>query len=83
MPADFELDLVERTVRSRAWGVVTGDDLSCHLERMRALFDQGILEATWGQVADFTAVEYFDHISSEVIRLWRNVTRGPRRPFER
>ena len=25
MPADFELDMVERTVRSRVWGVVTDE----------------------------------------------------------
>ena len=37
MPADFELDMVERTVRSRAWGVVTDDDLFNHAERIRSV----------------------------------------------
>ena len=75
MPADFELDTVERTVRSRAWGVVTDGDLFNHVERIRALFDQGILDSTWAQVADFSAVERFDLISSEELR--RLAARNP------
>lgn len=68
MPADFELDMLERTVRSRGWGVVTDDDLFNHLEQIRALFDQGILDSTWAQVADFSAAERFDQVSPEGIR---------------
>jgi hypothetical protein len=47
MPADFELDTVERTVRSRTWGVVTDEDLFNQVERIRTLFEQGILDSTW------------------------------------
>ena len=68
MPADFELDMVERTVRSRVWGVVTDGDLRNDVERIRTLFEQGILDSTWAQVADFSAVERCGHISSEEIR---------------
>ena len=42
MSADFELDTVERTVRSRAWGVVTDENLFNHADRIRTLFEQGI-----------------------------------------
>jgi len=68
MSADFELDTVERTVRSRAWGVVTDKDLFNHSDRIRMLFEQGILDSTWAEVCDFTAAERFDHISSDEIR---------------
>ena len=68
MAADFELDMVEHTVRSRAWGVVTDDDLRNHVERIRRLFEQGILDSTWAQVADFSAAQRCDHVSSDEIR---------------
>jgi hypothetical protein len=68
MSTDFELDTVERTVRSRAWGVVTDKDLFNHADRIRTLFEQGILSSTWAEVCDFTAAERFDHISSDEIR---------------
>ena len=68
MPADFELDMGERTVRSRVWGVVTDGDLRNDVERIRTLFERGILDSTWAQVADFSAVERCDHISSAEIR---------------
>jgi hypothetical protein len=32
------------------------------------LFEQGILDATWAQVADFSPAERCDHIASEEIR---------------
>ena len=68
MPADFELDTVERTVRSRALGIVTDENLFNQVERIRTLFEQGILDSTWAQVCDFTAAERFDCISSDEIR---------------
>jgi hypothetical protein len=75
MSADFELNTVERTVRSRAWGVVTDKDLFNHADRIRMLFEQGILDSTWAEVCDFTAAERFDHISSDEIR--RLAARNP------
>ena len=67
MPFEFELDSVERVVRSRGWGVFTDDDLLNHLERMRELFADGTLDSTWVQVADLGAVESFHDVSSEVL----------------
>jgi hypothetical protein len=78
MPADFELDTVERTVRSRGWGIVTDGDLFNHLERIRTLFDQGILDSNWAQVADFTAAERFDHISAAEIRRLATLNPWPK-----
>jgi hypothetical protein len=68
MSADFELDTVERTVRSRAWGVVTEENLFNQADRIRTLFELGILDSTWTEVFDFTGAERFDHVSSDEIR---------------
>ena len=68
MSADFELDTMERTVRSRAWGVVTEENLFNQADRIRTLFELGTLDSTWAEVCDFTGAERFDHISSDEIR---------------
>ena len=81
MSADFELDTVERTVRSRAWGVVTEENLFNHADRIRMMFEQGILDSTWAEVCDFTAAERFDHISSAEIRRLAGRNPWPKASF--
>lgn len=68
MPAEFELDFVNRIVRSRAWGEVTDGDLLIHLERIRELFSDETLDPTWTQIADFAATEILDGLSDNGLR---------------
>ena len=56
MPAEFRLDHGKRLVESRAVGVLTGTDLLEHMVAIRTLFEDGTLDATWSQLADFTEV---------------------------
>jgi hypothetical protein len=56
VPASFRLDHAKRLVETRGTGVLTGSDLLDHMAAMRALFDAGSLDATWGQIVDFTDI---------------------------
>ena len=67
MPADFELNPETHVVCTRAWGIVTDDDLLGHLRRMIELFGDGTLDESWAQLADFTGVESFANLSSDAI----------------
>lgn len=67
MPVTFVLDHDRRIVRSRAWGVVTFDELNTHVGRMAELFESRTLDDTWSQVADFSDTEDLV-ISSEGVR---------------
>ncbi|MES2524845.1 MAG: hypothetical protein V4617_19260 [Gemmatimonadota bacterium] len=68
MPFAYTLDQSRRIVRSRAWGAVDVQDLSDHLEEMRALFADGTLDGRWRQLADFSGAESFEDVSTSGIR---------------
>jgi hypothetical protein len=68
MPADFEVLSETRTVLTRAWGALTDDDLLRHMARITALFRAGVLDATWAQICDFTAVDDLAAVSTDGIR---------------
>lgn len=67
MPATHELDATARIVRSRAWGVFDEQDSEDHLRGIQKLFDDGVLDGTWAQIFDLSAVERFD-LSAEAIK---------------
>jgi len=68
MPVEFELDGEARIVRSRAFGVVTHHEMYEHMDRVRELFEDGTLDVTWAQIADFSATERLEGASAERIR---------------
>jgi hypothetical protein len=68
MPGSFELDADARIVRARAWGIITDDDLLDHMEETRQLFRDGTLDASWAQIADFSAVESLDATNEGIRR---------------
>ena len=68
MPASFTLDRPRRLVYSRAWGALREQDLLQHADSVRTLFDNGTLDGTWSQLADFSDVTSFDEVSSNGIR---------------
>lgn len=75
MPADFELKRDARIVRSRAWGVVTNEDLLRHMARIVELFNNGTLDSTWSQLADFSSAEDLGGLS--VTGIQDLATRNP------
>ncbi|MEQ1693051.1 MAG: hypothetical protein ABMA00_17305 [Gemmatimonas sp.] len=68
MPGDFDLDYTARIVRSRAWAVVTEEDVRNHVSRMRELFADGTLDGEWAQIADFSAVTSMTELSTAGVR---------------
>ena len=68
MPASFTLDTPRRLVRSRAWGALSERELLQHADNVHALFDNGTLDSSWSQLADFSDVTSFDEVSSDGIR---------------
>ena len=76
MPADIELDYENRLVRSRAWGVLTANDLLGHVEQMRQMFDAGTLDAGWTQLADFREVNGVE-VSTDSIKQFVRLNPWP------
>ncbi len=68
MPADFELMPSTRTVYTRGWGTLSDTDLLNHMARISALFKDGVLDAEWAQICDFTGVDNLNDVTSEGIR---------------
>jgi hypothetical protein len=64
MPADMELMHATRTVYSRGWGALSDADLFGHIERIAALFQEGVLDRTWAQICDFTEAESMTAVTS-------------------
>ena len=56
MAVGFTLDHERRLVDSRASGVLKGAEMLGHMAAIRELFDDGVLDASWSQVADFSEV---------------------------
>lgn len=55
MPVDCELDRDARIVRVRAWGELEEEEIANYQARIRGHFMDGTIDATWVQVADFSA----------------------------
>ena len=68
MPADFEVLSDARTVLTRAWGSLTDEDLFRHMAAMAALFRSGVLDTSWAQICDFTAVDDLSAVTTGGIR---------------
>lgn len=68
MPARFTLDHERRLVESHVWGALNGQELLDHMSAMRRLFDDGTLDGSWTQVADFSEVATTDDFSVEAVR---------------
>ena len=77
MPVVFELDRETRVVHSRAWGAVTEPELMRHVTGIRARFDDGILDATWVQLLDFSDVTSVADLSTADIRHLASVNPWP------
>jgi hypothetical protein len=78
MPAVFELLLSQRTVYSRGSGSLTDAELFEHMARISALFKEGVLDADWAQICDFTAVEDLTAVSTAGIRRMAEGNPWPR-----
>ncbi len=65
MPADYTIDNAHRVVFSRAWGVLTDDDLLEHQRRLKA---DPAFDPSFNQLFDFRAVTE-SRLTSEGIRL--------------
>lgn len=78
MPADFELTRATHMVHSRAWGALTDDDVLGHMARIGVLFREGVLDAGWAQISDFTAVTDMRAVSSAGIRRMAEVNPWPK-----
>ena len=68
MPVDYELDHGSRVVRSRTWGDVTEDDIARLQLGIQNLFRDGILDAAWAHVADFTGTTSVADLSAAAIQ---------------
>lgn len=68
MPFDIALNEAKRIVMSRAWGELTDHDLLSHLQYVTDAFAQGILDQSWGHIADFSKVENLGRVSSQVVQ---------------
>jgi hypothetical protein len=68
VPGTYSLDRPGRIVRSRAWGALTEADFIGHLEVIAAHFQAGTLDASWGQIADFTDVTSVAELTTAGIR---------------
>jgi hypothetical protein len=68
MPTEFNLDHTNRLVYSRAKGDLTDEELLDHLKKMRVLFEDGVLDAAWAQICDFSTVETFAAVTSDGVR---------------
>jgi len=68
MAEDLELMRSSRTAYSRAWGSLSDADLAGHRARIAAHFKEGVLDATWAQICDFTGVDDLDGVSSAGVR---------------
>ena len=78
MPADFELMPSTRTVHTRAWGALSDSDLHDHMVRIAALFKDGVLDAEWAQICDFTGVDNLDGVTTAGIRRMAEGNPWPR-----
>jgi hypothetical protein len=68
MAVEFELDTVQRVVRSRAMGATNDAEFREHRQRITQLFEEGTLDATWVQLIDVSAVDTVDALSSPGLR---------------
>jgi hypothetical protein len=68
MPAGFTLDHERRLVDSRAWGVLSSQDMLDHLGAIRVLFRDRTIDGTWSQVADLSEVTTTDDLDVETVR---------------
>lgn len=68
MPFDCELDSAACIVQSRASGALSDTNLLGHMAQVAALFRQGVIDPSWAQISDFTAVSDAGAVSSEGIR---------------
>jgi len=66
MPADYRIDRSERVVYSRAWGVLTDQDLA---DNRAALFADPAFEPDLAQLYDFTDVTEVKVSSMALLRL--------------
>ena len=76
MPADFELSRATQIVHSRGWGALTDDDVFGHMARIGVLFREGVLDAGWAQISDFTEVTDMRSVSSKGIRRMADANRA-------
>src|SRR5262245_29808864 len=78
MPADFQLLPAERMVLTRAWGALVDADIFDHIERIAALFREGVLDTDWAQIVDFSAVEHVCGLTSAGVRRAAETNPWPR-----
>ena len=64
MPVDMELVPATWIAYSRGWGALSDADLFGHIERVAALFEEGVLDRTWAQIIDFSGVESLSAVTS-------------------
>ena len=68
MPVAFALDPDARLVRTRAWGLITEDELMSHATSIRELVASGALDEDSAQIADFCEGASLELLSSDAIR---------------
>ena len=68
MPVASALDPDARLVRTRAWGIISEEELTSHATSIRELFASGTLDVDWAQVSDFCEGASLELLSSDAIR---------------
>jgi hypothetical protein len=63
MPVEVRLDRENRICCVCGWGSLSDDDLLIGQAHIRDLFYQGVLDAGWAQLQDYTAVTDADAVS--------------------
>src|SRR5688572_19219801 len=74
MPESYRIDAEHQLVIGRAWGIVTGDDIHRHYDRLRADPD---FSPEYRQLADLRDVERVEADSASVQREARRRTFSP------
>lgn len=68
MPADCELDHVNRLVRTRASDLVTAGELFALSNRLGRLFADGTIDGEWRELLDFRLVTRMELVPIEAVR---------------
>jgi hypothetical protein len=68
MPVEVKLDHQQRICCTCGWGKLSDDDLLVGQAHIRDLFYQGVLDATWAQLHDYSAVTGADAVSGDGVQ---------------
>ena len=78
MSVEVKLDHENRICCTCGWGKVSDDELLVGQAQIRDLFYQGVLDTTWAQLHDYSAVTDADAVSTDGMQIAAAANPWPR-----